>query len=315
MLPFLSLIFRAKYKLISNTPFITVVTVMICLVISLKISPCAIFFTTSRLVTDELVDHDELVGAESKDVTMEDASRMLDREDADWPSLAITASNSTSPVPASLGSRPFGSTHLWPRDDSFCSSSGPDRNDEYYTHAVLPLYHSLSKARVAVSPPACWGEAGPLGVLAFGRTSDDPRHLHAEHHHIFDTLQNISTTSFDPKQMHCNNCIYRHHVLTRGGDSGSEGVEQKCFILSYQCFPLVVPACERGGLFAIIQIKNRHSFVLAGVFLDLVRAFNIPMGTVFVLSAAGNLGGSGWLPMPWTLSRPLAGYREPTAGL
>ncbi len=88
MLPFLSpLIFSAKYKLISNNPFITVVTVMICLVISLKISPCAIFFTTSRLVTDELVDYDELVEAESKDVTMEDASRMLDREDADWPTL------------------------------------------------------------------------------------------------------------------------------------------------------------------------------------------------------------------------------------
>jgi hypothetical protein len=143
-------------------------------------------------------------------------------------------------VPASLGSQPFGSTHLRPREDSFCSSSGPDRNDEYYTHAVLPLYHSLSKARVAVSPPACWGVADPLGVLAFGRLSDDPRHLHAEHHHIVDTTQNI-TTSFDSKQMHCNNCTYQHHILTRGRDSGSEGVEQKCFILSY------IPMLSPGG--------------------------------------------------------------------
>jgi hypothetical protein len=44
---------------------------------------------------------------------------------------------------------------------------------------------------------------------------------------------------------------------------------------------------------AIILVGNACSYELAGVFLDLVRGFDVPVGTVVILSSVSHLGRSG----------------------
>jgi hypothetical protein len=44
---------------------------------------------------------------------------------------------------------------------------------------------------------------------------------------------------------------------------------------------------------AIILVENARPYELAGVFLDLVKGFDVPIGTVVVLSSISHLGRSG----------------------
>jgi hypothetical protein len=84
-----------------------------------------------------------------------------------------------------------------------------------------------------------------------------------------------------------------HNIASDAGEGrGGEGLEHKCFILSDQCFPPVLPSTEDGTLDcpAIILVENAHPYELAGVFLDLARGHNVPIGTVVVLSSLSHLG-------------------------
>jgi hypothetical protein len=78
-----------------------------------------------------------------------------------------------------------------------------------------------------------------------------------------------------------------------GRDGGDP--EPKCFILSEQCFPPALPTGGGEGVdcTAIIIIENARPYELAGVFLDLVRGFDVPVGTVVVLSSVSHLGRNG----------------------
>jgi hypothetical protein len=83
----------------------------------------------------------------------------------------------------------------------------------------------------------------------------DPRHSIVTHRHIFATGTNICT-SFEPNKMTCTHCGGGEHpVLLRGGSTGGCGQAPKCFVLSDQCFPPVLPADGDGDCLAIIKSK------------------------------------------------------------
>jgi hypothetical protein len=83
-------------------------------------------------------------------------------------------------------------------------------------------------------------------------------------------------------------------VLGRAGE-GSAEYGPKCFILSDQCFPPVLPTGGGEGVdcTAIVLIENARPHELACAFLDLVRGFDVPVGTVVVLSSTSHLGRCG----------------------
>jgi hypothetical protein len=60
----------------------------------------------------------------------------------------------------------------------------------------------------------------------------------------------------------------------------------KCFMLTDQCFPPVLPANGEDDCFAIVQIENGSLTELVGAFLDLVTGYDLPVGSVVVLSSA-----------------------------
>jgi hypothetical protein len=71
------------------------------------------------------------------------------------------------------------------------------------------------------------------------------------------------------------------------------GLEPKCFVLADQCFPPALPAGgggEVGDCLAIILIENAHPGELVAAFLELTRGYDVPIGTVVVLSCLSHLG-------------------------
>jgi len=60
-------------------------------------------------------------------------------------------------------------------------------------------------------------------------------------------------------------------------------------VLSDQCFPPVLPADGDGDCLAIIQIENGDLSGLVTAFLDLVTGYDLPVGSVVLLSSAAQL--------------------------
>jgi hypothetical protein len=178
---------------------------------------------------------------------MEDANRILN-EDDDQPEGAASGQAGTG-ASAGMGANttkescsdrrrlenivPFRSR----TDSSVSSLSGTPRKSETLTS----LYSSTAKAREAAAPPrVLGGSTDPLPYWHFGALSDNNRHNLAFHRHVFNNTQNIST-SFDPKDLTCHVCAVPHPILARaGGEAGS--INPKCFIISDQCFPPVLPS-------------------------------------------------------------------------
>ncbi len=133
------------------------------------------------------------------------------------------------------------------------------------------------------------GGEDPLVKGELGTFTTDPRHSIVTHRHIFATGTNICT-SFDPNKMTCTHCGGGEHpVLLRGGSTGGCGQAPKCFVLSDQCFPPVLPADGDGDCLAIIQIENGDLAGLVTAFLDLVTGYDLPVGSVVLLSSAAQL--------------------------
>ncbi len=213
--------------------------------------------------SDEPRDYDELAededahagGSGSQDVNMEDTDAILNEDDTDpaptSPGHAIQTGQAGGSTDLPPNSRAQLGTRTTPPD----ATPSPHRHARSYstsssttarlTSSGMPaLYFSTQMARTSAFPARILGGGqDPLPYGRFGDLSGDPRHHLASHRHIFENSQNIST-SFDPKNMHCNTCASPHPVLWPGGGTDSDGHQPKCFVLSDQCFP---PALPVGG--------------------------------------------------------------------
>jgi hypothetical protein len=243
------------------------------------------------LISDEPEDYDEIA---DEGITMDYANRVLNADDdMDTDPTTNMGKSKTKETDdmckTGCSATPGGSR---PRLSSTTSSAGSSASSfKPVSSTLTQLYSTTAKGREAAFPPrVLGGGVDPLPYWRFGALSDDARHHLASHRHIFEATQNIST-SFDPKTMHCTCCTSMHPVLARAG-GGGEGLEHKCFILSDQCFPPVLPSTDEGSLDcpAIILVENAHPYELAGVFLDLARGHDVPIGTVVVLSSLSHLG-------------------------
>ena len=148
-----------------------------------------------------------------------------------------------------------------------------------------PLYFTTKNKRENANKTRILGGGGdPLVKGLLGSFTTDPRYSTATHRHNFETGSNICT-SFDPQTMACSHCTGGPHpVLMKGGSTGGCGQTPKCFVLSDQCFPPVLPSTGKGDCLAIVQIEDGTLMELANAFLDLANGYDVPVGSVVVLS-------------------------------
>jgi hypothetical protein len=111
--------------------------------------------------------------------------------------------------------------------------------------------------------------------------------------------------------MSCNTCTdFEHPVLHRAGSKGQDGIEPKCFVLGDQCFPPVLPSGGEGDCLAIILIENGTLMELADSFLDLAKGYDMPVGSVVVLSSVSLLARIGTAAYAEEVVRAFARIRD-----
>jgi hypothetical protein len=182
--------------------------------------------------------------------------------------------------------------------------SNCDRNE------LPPLYHTVKKARAsALAPRILGGGTDPHFFERFGDFASDPRHIFASHRHNFEKKTNIST-SFDPTDMACNTCEFRHPILERGGGPGLTGLTPKCFYLSDQCFPPVLPPSGGGECLAIVRTECGTLAELVSAFLDLTADYEVPVGTVVIFSSLTHLSRVGTSVYAADIVKALSRLRE-----
>ncbi len=159
------------------------------------------------------------------------------------------------PPPDQSPPRHGSSSGSGPGSGSGSSSRSSSSSDSEYSSAfsscerneLPPLYYTVKKARASSLAPRVLGQGPDNNFFdKFGDFASDPRHVYASHRHSFDKKTNIST-SFSPTDMLCNTCENKHPVLERGGGAGLTGLTPKCFYLSDQCFPPVLPSSGGGA--------------------------------------------------------------------
>ena len=177
-----------------------------------------------------------------------------------------------------------------------------------------PLYHSVQKARIsATAPRVLGGGTDPLFGGRFGSLTSDPRHTISTFRHNFEKLTNIGF-SFDPATMHCTTCEAEHSILFRAGSSDLAGAAPKCFVLADQCFPPALPTSGEGDCLAITRIENGNLNELVGAFLGLASGYDIPYGTVVVISSLSHLSRVGTAAYAEDMVRSVARFKEAYGG-
>jgi hypothetical protein len=241
-----------------------------------KIARLLLLINTFFLFTAEPLDYDELAGTDfpadpmisamdTSQVTMEDANRILNLNDDEMDDANTTRTGAESKDERNSTPRQ--------RLDSTASSLASLKKSD----TLSPLYYTTARARESSTPSRVLGGGNdPLSYWRFGALPDDNRHQFASHRHVFDSTQNIST-SFDSKKFTCTVCSVPHAILGGAGGERTD-IEPKCFILSDQCFPPVLPTGGGEGVDcpAIILIENARPHELASAFLDLVRGLMSP---------------------------------------
>jgi hypothetical protein len=256
---------------------------------------------------ESLDDYPDSPG-EGRHLSREEASSILDREDSmetgTPQGMTSTPRNDdlgygTEKLPAG----PSGSTHR--RDyssrstrDSFYTTSSDSQSQQAPT---LPqIYHSVHKKKLStlvvrhldgsayIETESTTSGASLSQMIQVGSfaNSGDGRHNLTVHRHDHSTMRNIST-SFCPNTLLCKTCQGEHTVLRRSIEGSDVGMDNPpVFVLSDQNFPPMVPVGGEGECLKIVQVENSSLADLAGVFLSVTRGFDLPAGTVILVSSA-----------------------------
>jgi hypothetical protein len=205
---------------------------------------------------------------------------------------------------------PSGSGFSKGRKDSENSNNGSNNSD--YSRALSncennslpPLYYTVQKARAkAMAPRILGGGMDPNFFEKFGDFSSDPRH-------VFCTPGTHSAKKLTLAHLSIQQMCTALHVslgilsLAGGGGGGLTSITPKCFYLADQCFPPALPSTGEGDCLAIIRTESGTLDDLVSAFLDLVRDYEVPVGTVVVITSLTHLGRLGPPCTPRTWSRP-----------
>ncbi len=153
------------------------------------------------------------------------------------------------------------------------------------------LYYTTKKARQSVQETSniSGGVASRIDTGSF-ETEEDNRIEAAYLKHIFTRGQNISA-SYNLMDMRCNSCTTnKHHlVLEPEGEGENENSAPPCFVLADHNFPAIIQTTEAGDCIKILRIEDGSLNELVEAFVDTVKGFTLPVGTVVVLCSLSQL--------------------------
>ncbi len=95
-----------------------------------------------------------------------------------------------------------------------------------------------------------------------------------------------------------------------GGGAGLTGLTPKCFYLSDQCFPPVLPSSGGGECLAIVRVECGTLAELISAFLDLTGDYEVPVGTVVIFSSLTHLSRVGTAVYAADIVKALSRLRE-----
>ncbi len=220
----------------------------------------------------------------------EDASRLLDADDSAMDSATATrgcAGEQSGGVKRQLSESPSTASRAMPAADR--PSLPPIYNSILRRKLAKNSIRHLDGSVINDNPGTPLGAAvSPFGSIGCFANKGDKRHNLTVHRHNHATLRNIST-SFDPNTLHCKACQGGHQVLRRMIEGSDVGLDNPpLFVLADQNFPPIVPVGGEGECIKIVQVENGSLAELVEVFLGLTRGFDLPAGTVLLLSSASH---------------------------
>ena len=117
----------------------------------------------------------------------------------------------------------------------------------------------------------------------------DPRYKKAFNVNSYRTNRNVSS-SFNTGCMECATCPVKHPVLYKEIDGVDQtNMSPQCFNISDQNFPAFLPSLGEGECVKIVRIEDASLDELVTYFLETIRGFAVPAGSVVMLHSASHL--------------------------
>ena len=184
--------------------------------------------------------------------------------------------------------------------ESYCSANSSIRDPSSPTPPRLPLsraHNAIRVARLALmsSRSLSTGVTSPLSPVGSLAEEGDDRPSFSFMVHSFAANRNICS-SFDTASLLCLTCSYKpdHKVLVglKVPDPPKYS-SPVVFVLADQSFPACFPSGGEGECFKILRLEDGTLSDLASIFLDTVKHFIVPAGSVVLLHSVSLLAWAG----------------------
>jgi hypothetical protein len=234
--------------------------------------------------------------ADGRQYTEEEVLKMLDKEseddkDMDTGAKHDTGSNTDPPRTVSVGTDPV---DLYRERSQSLSSTTASTITA--TSSLPRAYANVRAARlVSNTVRPLYGSAVCESDLGSFVNNGDGRVVLANHRHCYQTKTNISS-SFTLDTLICTSCNIKgkHRVLWRETErEDTVNDSPVVFALADQCFPPVLPPESEGECIKILRIEDGGLVELLNAFLETVKGFVIPAGSVIVIFSASRLAAVG----------------------
>jgi hypothetical protein len=250
-------------------------------------------------------DSEDEGAAATGDATMEGAA-LLDDDDTEQTETEFT---STSALDRGMGDHSTGNLFRATASTMKGQSCGSSAASYGYTSPdgpdLPPIYRTVRKEKEkltvvrhlyggASTEAACTDNgaaASKVEIIGSFANTGDKRHNHTMHRYDFNNTRNLST-SFNTSTLTCTTCQGEHTVLRREIEGADVGMDTPpVFVLTDQNFPPMVPAGGEGDgeCLKVIQIEHGSLAELVNVFLEIIKGFSIPAGTIVVMASARSM--------------------------
>ena len=184
--------------------------------------------------------------------------------------------------------------------ESFCSANSSVGDPSSPTPPRLPLsraHNAIRVARLALmsTRSLSTGVTSPLSPIGSLAEEGDERPSLSFLVHSFAANRNICS-SFDTGSLLCLTCSYKpeHKVLV--GLKEPDPPKYSCpvvFVLADQSFPACFPTGGEGECLKILRLEDGTLSDLTSIFLDTVKPFTVPAGSVVLLHSISLLAWAG----------------------
>ena len=245
--------------------------------------PYTTLFTEDDLLSG--MDHSHLAGGPDEDISPESEAELLasDQEDME---VEDNDDNDGSGTAAA--------------SESFCSANSSTGDPSSPRPQQLPLsraHNAIQVARLALMSCSSLktGVTSPLLPVGSLAEEGDDRPSLSFMVHSFATNRNICS-SFNTASLLCLTCSYKPEHKVLSGLKEPDPPKYSCpvvFVLSDQSFPACFPTGGEGECLKILRLEDGTLSNLTNIFLESVKQFIVPAGSVVLLHSTSLLAWAG----------------------